>query len=76
MGLYVPRQPIKGKDSAVDIVQLNSNGKVDANGGEATQSALPFDQLYMTFDHGAGLSPRLTGRQGSLSPPAACPSSS
>ena len=46
------RQDIKGKDAAVDIVQLNSNGKVDANGGEASQSALPFDQLYMTFDHG------------------------
>ena len=40
-------------DSAVDIVQLNSNGKVDANGGEASQSALPFSQLYMTFNHGA-----------------------
>ena len=40
-------------DSAVDIVQLNSNGKVDANGGEASQSALPFSQLYMTFEHGA-----------------------
>jgi len=39
-------------DSAVDIVQLNSNGKVDANGGEASQSALPFSQLYMTFEHG------------------------
>ena len=40
-------------DSAVDIVQLNSNGKVDANGGAANQSALPFSQLYMTFEHGA-----------------------
>ena len=37
------RQEVEGKQSAVDIVQLNSNGKVDANGGEATQSALPFD---------------------------------
>ncbi len=36
----------------MDIVQLSSNGKLDANGGEASQSALPFDQLYMTFDHG------------------------
>ena len=36
----------------MDIVQLSSNGKVDANGGEASQSALPFDQLYMTFDNG------------------------
>jgi hypothetical protein len=40
-------------DSAVDIVQLSSNGKLDANGGEASQSALPFSQLYMTFNHGA-----------------------
>ena len=47
-------------DSAVDIVQLNSNGKVDANGGEASQSALPFSQLYMTFDHGVqNAQPRL-----------------
>ena len=40
-------------DSAVDIVHLNSNGQADADSGEASQSALPFSQLYMTFDHGA-----------------------
>ena len=40
------------QDSAVDIVQLSSNSKLDANGG-ASQSALPFSQLYMTFNHGA-----------------------
>ena len=48
-------------DSAVDIVQLGSNGKVDATSGEASQSALPFSQLYMTFNHGACVSKTHTG---------------
>ncbi len=53
-GVLAVRQVSKPMhDSAVDIVQLSSNGKLDANGGEASQSALPFSQLYMTFNHGA-----------------------
>ena len=48
----------------MDIVQLKSNGKLDANGGEATASALPFDQLYMTFDHGEPSRSQSSGADG------------
>ena len=51
-GCVFTPQMVKGNQTAVDVVGLNSNGKLDASNGEATQSALPFDQLYMTFDHG------------------------
>ena len=51
--LHAIQAPKLMHDSAVDIVKLNSNGKMTANDGEASQSALPFSQLYMTFDHGA-----------------------
>lgn len=36
-----------GKDAAIDMVSLGSNGKVNADDGGASASALPFEQLYM-----------------------------
>jgi len=57
-GPVLAQQMGKGHQTAVDVVGLNSNGKLDASNGEATQSALPFDQLYMTFNHGAQAAPQ------------------
>lgn len=41
------------QEEAVDITQLASGGKVNSDvAGAATQSALPFEQLGMSFSHG------------------------
>jgi ABC-type multidrug transport system ATPase subunit len=41
----------KPQEAAIDVVNLSSNGKVGAGDVAGSSSALPFDQLHMTFNH-------------------------